>query len=550
MQEVGSCRLINHKNEQTIARETSRRHVQRRSTWPGHLDWNGKTQFNSSLDVDSHKTKKRSSKNTRPRNKTNNMSARTNTTNRVGSSSEHYPDGPKAPQPAQQQQAEAQKRGRGRPPKAATPATAPSTGKRKTKAKTTNNNDGDDDDDDDAAAATNDEYLLGRKPSRIAPNDSEITSGDFNSRHRIKAWYESLGTQKLAPATVNSYVSQYNKLDKWRKEIAPNKTNLQFLKENLGDIVNRIVNMDASMNTKKGVFAWLLHLIDHFPLTRNDLTLLKSDAMADIRLKNNVYKIKSTELALQRGEDLAYPLESEVRSRLGRLNPEQKLFCLIMLEYPARNDLNVYLTDADPARLSKKKNYMYVPHDETKPVELKINDFKTKGFVEKYITDPKLSQPVSDFARNFIHLNNIEVGQPVFFATKEAMTALSKKVVEKLGYSHIDGGRQFFRRLAASNMRYEVLHNRKTQEDEVKLMMIMMHGADATNKSYVHLINDGSDMSSQKQKKVLCNRIKACLSDNLEFVDDLVKRAKEGGGDDAEDEDEDEDEPAPKRTRK
>ena len=78
--------------------------------------------------------------------------------------------------------------------------------------------------------------------------------------------------------------------------------------------------------------------------------------------------------------------------------------------------------------------------------------------------------------------------------------------------------------------------------------MIMMHGADATNKSYVHIINDGSDMSSQKQKKVLCNKIKSCLSENLEFVDDLVKRAKEGGGADVDDEDEDE--PAPKRTRK
>lgn len=464
------------------------------------------------------------------------MSARTN--GRVGSSAEHNPgDGPEA-------QA---KRGRGRPPKAATtPANASATGKRKTKATTNNNGD----DDDDVAASTNDEYLLGRKPSRIAPNDASLTAADFNSKHRIRAWYESLGPQKLATSTVNSYASQYNKLDEWRKELAQNKTNLQFLKENLGDIVNRIVNLDSSMNTKKGIFAWLLHLIDHFPLTRNDLALLKSDAMADIRLKNNVYKIKSTELSLQRGEDLAYPLESEVRSRLAKLTPEEKLFAMIMLEYPARNDLNVYLTDSDPTRLSKQKNYMYVPHDETKPVELKINDFKTKGFIEKYVTDPKLSQPVSDFARNFIHLNNIEVGRPVFLATKEAMSALSKKVVEKLGYSHIDGGRQFFRRLAASNMRYEVLHNRKTLEDEVKLQMLMMHGADATNKSYVHLINDGSDLSSQKQKKVLCNKIKSCLSENLEFVDDLVKRAKEGGGDDDENEDDDEDEPAPKRTRK
>lgn len=293
------------------------------------------------------------------------------------------------------------------------------------------------------APGEEDPYLSGRKSTRAS--DYKFVESTLNSEHTVRMWYESM-TPALAKSTVTSYLTQFRKLVGWKQELAPSKTMLKFIKENLPAIYLKIKNMVLMLNTKKSMVGWFVHFIDHVPLLRDDAAFMQLEAVKDVRIYFTTLKIKSSQMTVDRNNDLYFPLESEVRDRIQtRLDLKERAFALIMLEYPARNDLNVLLTDVDPARMPKTKNWLYLPTDETTDfAQLQINDFKTKNFAHKYITNPTMTEATDMVIRQYVNKADIQPGKPVFFATKEAMSDFSKRIVEALGYGYIS--ENFWRR--------------------------------------------------------------------------------------------------------
>lgn len=81
-------------------------------------------------------------------------------------------------------------------------------------------------------------------------------------------------------------------------------------------------------------------------------------------------------------------------------------------------------------------------------------------------------------------------------------------------------------RLAVSNMAYEVSAGRKTIEDQATLDMLMMHSGAAATTSYQCKINDGTYGNGIKGKELFCKKVRKCLLDNPEFVEELILGAE------------------------
>jgi hypothetical protein len=94
--------------------------------------------------------------------------------------------------------------------------------------------------------------------------------------------------------------------------------------------MDKIRNSAYELNTKKSIAAFLLNVVDHFPLLRKDEQFMQSESMRDLRIYNGVLKEKSIAITKARGENIYYPLTEEVKRRIHeKLQGMAKLLSLI-----------------------------------------------------------------------------------------------------------------------------------------------------------------------------------------------------------------------------
>lgn len=393
-------------------------------------------------------------------------------------------------------------------------------------------------DDEAAYGATYNEL---RKPARISPRDALLSAADFNDASRLKEWYESL---KLSEGTVKTTMSQWNRFLEFNQTYDKKMKPLDFIKNHLPYCIDRIKEHPSySTGSKKALTAMLIHLIDHFPLTRNDKTFIESDDVRELRVYNNLLKFKSSELAENRGASLYYPLNSKVKEQIELLTEEElRVYAMTMMELPLRNDLVLVIVNREEEMKNPNNNYVLIPRDETKPVQIKLNVFKTSNFADRYSTLHNCSEPLSAAIRVFRDrkFDGTQAGKKYLFRdNKQAMGSINKLVIERLGYTYLDGGKSFWRRLAVSNMFYEIDQGRKTIEDAIVLAQSMQHSLEAAKNSYRHGINDGS-YQTERGRKIMCKRVQQCIVESASLVATVVDDEKSGEPPEEKKDDEDE----------
>lgn len=371
-----------------------------------------------------------------------------------------------------------------------------------------------------------DQFRGPRKSTR--QSQEGVTQNDFNGNQKFRAWLETL-MPGLKPNSVSTYSSQYNsKLEKWKLEKAPRKTMYEFFTQDLDWILEKVRNMDQALNTKKGVAAFLLWTIDNFPPFKEDERFINSDEVVDVRVYFSTMKQESVMESKLRGKMLYYPLTSAVLERIEeRLQGMERIYGKVMIDCPVRNDLILKYTDIEypptetNAEKGKEINWLYIPNDETKPCVVVLRTFKTANQAERYITRIPLSQDTSRELQYQFKTKFQKIGDFVFHSNKNAMSALNKSVVISLGYDYLDGGHNFFRRLAASNMAYEVENGRKTKEDQNRLALMMQHSGNAAENSYIHQIDDGT-INFAKRQKMMCQQIQQCVADHADVFKEIL----------------------------
>lgn len=392
-----------------------------------------------------------------------------------------------------------------------------------------------------------------RGPRKATRKSQEgVTQNDFNGSQKFRAWLETL-MPGLKENSVSTYSSQYkSKLENWKLEKAPEKTMYEFFTQDLDWILEKLRNMDNAINTKKGVAAFLLWTIDNFPPFKEDERFINSDDVVAVRVYFSTMKQESVMESKLRGKMLYYPLTSAVLKRIElRLQGMERVYAKVMIDCPVRNDLILKYTDIEypktetTAEKGKEVNWLYIPNDETKPCVVVLRTFKTANQAERYITRIPLSQDTSRELQYQFKSKFQKIGDFVFHSNKNAMSALSKSCVTSLGYDWLDGGSNFWRRVAASNMAYEVENGRKTKEDQNRLALMMQHSSNAAENSYIHQIDDGTMNNFAKRQKMMCQQIQQCVADHADVFKEILN--VDGDADDEDDEDE---QPAPKRTRK
>lgn len=477
------------------------------------------------------------------------MSARTNT-NRVGSSSEHYPDGPKAPQQP------AQKRGPGRPRKEQQTASTSAKQAAPRKQKKRKNGENDENDENDENAENDDDEDIAKtdkpaKSSRRLEDGFVVTEDHFNSQLGFVTFLHAL--EGLAESTIKTYRSKYNVvLDKLHTDMGSRKTMFRFFKEDFDDILTFIRNSPKSLNTKKSEIAFVIWCLDQFPLFRQDIEFMTTKPVIQARAYLMYTKHESTELSKARGREIAFPLTSKVLERID--TPEMldsamhQVFAKIMIDAPVRNDLaSLRYTNIKNPPGGNKGNWLYVPNDIAEPCVLMLNEFKTQTFIDRYLVNIELSQSTSQAIRHHIHNRKLKPGNVVFYNSEAGMTQMNNSIIRDLGYQHLDKGHNFWRRLAASNMNYEIQNGRKTEEDRAILAMKMQHSLDAAFNSYIHRIDDNSPNNYIKRQQQICKQFQQCVG---KHPDEFRALLNIDGDADDENEDDNEDEPASKRTRK
>lgn len=300
--------------------------------------------------------------------------------------------------------------------------------------------------DEEAFGATYNEM---RKPARVAPDEDKLTAADFNDSSKLQEWYSRLG---LAVGTVKTSMSNWNRILEWnanyndtfKKNLKP----LEFIKTKIEYIMDRIKNHNTwKTGTKKGLTGFLIQLIDLYPLLRKDQHFIESEDVRQLRVYNNLLKFKSSELAEARGSSLFYPLNKEVDERIQAVLPEEELrvFAMTMRELPLRNDLVLVAVHREEDMKDPKQNYVLIPRDETKPVQIKINVFKTSNFADRYTTLHNCTETLSTAIRAF-HDRKFEgakFGRKFLFRdNKNGMASINKLVIERLGYTYLDGGKR------------------------------------------------------------------------------------------------------------
>jgi hypothetical protein len=306
-----------------------------------------------------------------------------------------------------------------------------------------------------------------RKPRKISTEP--FTQATFNSVERLQIW---LNTVVSSENTMKAYLSTYtSKILVFKQEIAPEMTPYNFFRNRLGDMLEGLKELHLMLNTKKSAASNIVWFIDNLPIFYEDDEFMKSKAVQDFRVYNSVMKIKSSDQTKLNKGELFFPLTSEVKQRIMDTfveNNREKTFSLIMLEMPVRNDLVLQYTDIEDK--TGPKNYLYIPANDLEPCQIKLNDFKTKGFKERYITTYSVSDQLNDVIRHYANKHRRGgLNEYVFFSDKKMMAKLNKDIIQAIGYDRLDDGANFWRRLAVSNMQYEIDNGRKTLEDKVKL---------------------------------------------------------------------------------
>lgn len=374
----------------------------------------------------------------------------------------------------------------------------------------------DEPDDEEEGTAT---YEPVRKP-RVRSTEP-ITQQTFNSPELLKQWLETVVTSEK---TLKAYMSTYtSKIVFFKNELEPGMTPYQFFRNRLGDLLDSIKQLRLMLNTKKQAASNIVWFFDNVPLFYEDNDFIKSKEVQDFRVYNSIMKIKSSDITeLNKGE-LYFPMTYEVKQRILEKYPEnnrEKTYALIMMEFPVRNDLVLQYTDIEDKE--GPNNYLFIPANDLEPCQIKLNDFKTKGFKERYIVNYKVSDELNDVIRHYVNKTRKgRLNEYVFFSDKKMMAQMNKDIIQTIGFDRLDGGANFWRRLAVSNMQYEIDNGRKTLEDKVKLAQLMQHTVEAADKSYLCPISDGS-YQGKRSRTIICNEIQRCLQKDPEVIKDIL----------------------------